>query len=231
MYDNMKTAIVTGGGKGIGKSITEHLQENGYEVIVGSRTEGICGDVSDPSFHDLLVDTCLEKYGSLDLYVNNAGFSEWQPIETITESFLQRIFEVNLFGAFWGCKSAIRGGVSSIVNISSLAGKRGSANNSAYVATKFGMNGLTQSLAKEVGWRNIRVNAVCPVLVRTDGLISALDNAFPDTEKFLKDFTNTQSALGRLPQGRDVADMVLYLAGASSVTGQCINVDCGVLPS
>jgi 3-oxoacyl-[acyl-carrier protein] reductase/meso-butanediol dehydrogenase/(S,S)-butanediol dehydrogenase/diacetyl reductase len=117
-----------------------------------------------------------------------------------------------------------------------LAAKRGTPNNSAYCAAKFGMTGLTQALAKELGTKGIRVNALCPVLVRTPGLIEALSNptspAKGDPEGFLAAFASSQSALGRLPTGAEVAAMALYLASpaASAISGQSINVDCGVLP-
>ena len=123
-----------------------------------------------------------------------------------------------------------------IINISSIAGKRGSANNSVYCASKFGMNGLTQALAKEVGAQSIRVNAVCPVLIPTAGLLHALEGAYApahgDTEAFMAHFTRANSALGRLPTGPDVGAMCVFLASddASAVTGQCLNVDCGVFP-
>ena len=113
----------------------------------------------------------------------------------------------------------------------------GSANNSVYCASKFGVNGITQSLAKELGPSGIRVNAVCPVYVETPGLLEALENkdsppAGQDTSTYLQDFAQSQAALKRLPLGNEVADICLYLASdtASAVTGQCINVDCGVLP-
>jgi 3-oxoacyl-[acyl-carrier protein] reductase/meso-butanediol dehydrogenase/(S,S)-butanediol dehydrogenase/diacetyl reductase len=105
-----------------------------------------------------------------------------------------------------------------------------------YVATKFGMNGLTQSLAKELGPAAIRVNALCPVLIRTPGLMEALETdwspARGDPEAFLASFIAGNAPLGRLPTGDDVASMAVYLASeaASAITGQCINVDCGVLP-
>ena len=98
------------------------------------------------------------------------------------------------------------------------------------------MNGLTQSLAKELGVKQIRVNAVCPVLIKTKGLIDALEKkdspASNNVNKFFDDFTRTQSALNRLPNNNEVAEMVIFLASqkASAITGQCINVDCGVLP-
>jgi 3-oxoacyl-[acyl-carrier protein] reductase/meso-butanediol dehydrogenase/(S,S)-butanediol dehydrogenase/diacetyl reductase len=128
-----------------------------------------------------------------------------------------------------------RGGC--IINVSSLAGKRGSANNSVYCAAKFGVNGITQALAKELGPKGIRVNAVCPVYVQTDGLLEALAEkdappAGQDADVYLRDFAIANSALGTLPTGEEIAQVCVFLASpaASAVTGQCINVDCGVLP-
>tara|TARA_Y100001968_G_C19416600_1_gene749345 strand:- start:1087 stop:1842 length:756 start_codon:yes stop_codon:yes gene_type:complete len=244
-----KIAIVTGGNKGIGLGITKKLINSGYFVIIGGKTR-LCslnssdkctfiqGDVSNPEFHQLLVSKAIEKNEYINLYVNNAGFSEWRSINDISEEFLNRIFSVNLFGAFWGCQAALPylKSSSSIINISSIAGKRGSLNNSAYVATKFGMNGLTQSLAKELGAKGIRVNAICPVLVKTDGLIEALGQKSAPGKKdalhFINQFKRNNSALNRLPEVDDIADMVIFLASSSakSITGQCINVDCGVFP-
>ena len=125
----------------------------------------------------------------------------------------------------------------SIINISSLAAKRGTLNNSAYSATKFGVTGLTQSLCKELGPKGIRVNAVCPVLIETPGLTDALSQkdspANGDTNLFLSNFTLNQTALGRLPTVKEVAHLCLFLSSnnASGITGQSINVDCGVLPN
>jgi len=245
-----KTVVVTGGNRGIGLMITEAFALAGYAVIVGARRESAPGgrfrdqvtfvkaDVRQEKAHQALVECALEKFGRLDAYVNNAGFSEWRPIGEIDEAFFDDMIGTNLKGAFWGCKAAVRamrdGG--SIINLSSIAGKRGSANNSAYCASKFGMNGLTQALAKEVGPRGIRVNAVCPVLVPTEGLIQALKGphspAKGDPRAFISQFANDNAALKRLPDGSEVAAMCVFLASeaASAVTGQCINVDCGVFP-
>ncbi|MBI3317692.1 MAG: SDR family oxidoreductase, partial [Candidatus Omnitrophica bacterium] len=128
-----------------------------------------------------------------------------------------------------------RGGV--IVNISSLAGKRGSANNSAYCAGKFAVHGITQALARELGPKGIRVNAVCPVYVRTREIARALaETSSPAGRKgaaaYLKEFAATQTALGRLPEPEEVAEVVFFLAtsASSAVTGQCLNVDCGTFP-
>jgi NAD(P)-dependent dehydrogenase (short-subunit alcohol dehydrogenase family) len=245
-----KTMVITGGNRGIGLSITEAFVDAGYSVFVGARKEaGLCDkfggkvtfvptDVRSESSLIELVKRAVDVNGRLDVLINNAGYSEWRPIEEIDDQFLDDLIATNLKGAFWGCKAAIaamkNGG--SIINISSIAGKRGSSNNSAYVATKFGMNGLTQSLAKEVGSRGIRVNGICPVLISTDGLLEALKSphgpAKGDPIGFIAQFATDQTALKRLPTGAEVAKTCLFLASdtSSAITAQNINVDCGVFP-
>ena len=245
-----KTVVITGGNRGIGRDITEMFLDSGYDVFVGSRMIGdlkklssdrlkfFSTDVRSQSSVNTLVSAAKGQNGKIDVFINNAGYSEWRLIEQIDESFLTDIISTNLMGAFWGCKAALSamtaGG--SIVNISSIAGKRGSPNNSAYVATKFGLNGLTQALAKEVGPRGIRVNGVCPVLIATEGLEHALQSphspAAGDPSGFISRFAVDQAALRRLPKGKDVAAMCLFLASesAAAITGQNINVDCGVFP-
>lgn len=245
-----QTVVITGGNRGIGLSITEAFLNAGYAVFVGARQEAglaerfgekvvfVPTDVRLEAAHRHLVKTALDATGRLDAFVNNAGYSEWRPLSEIDEAFLDDIIATNLKGAFWGCKAAIAAMVDggSIVNISSIASKRGSANNSAYVATKFAMNGLTQSLAKEVGPRGIRVNGVCPVLIPTDGLMEALKSPYGpangDGAGFIAKFAVDQAALKRLPTGPEVAAMCVFLASdaASAVTAQNINVDCGVFP-
>jgi 3-oxoacyl-[acyl-carrier protein] reductase/meso-butanediol dehydrogenase/(S,S)-butanediol dehydrogenase/diacetyl reductase len=245
-----KTVVITGGNRGIGLSITEAFFNAGYAVFVGARQEAglaerfgdkvvfVPTDVRDQAAHVKLVKAAVQATGRLDVFVNNAGYSEWRPITEIDDAFLDDIIATNLKSAFWGCKAAVGamkdGG--SIVNISSIASKRGSTNNSAYVATKFAMNGLTQSLAKEVGPLGIRVNGVCPVLIPTDGLLEALRSphgpAKGDGAAFIAKFAVDNAALKRLPTGRDIAAMCVFLASeaASAITAQNINVDCGVFP-
>jgi NAD(P)-dependent dehydrogenase (short-subunit alcohol dehydrogenase family) len=254
LYDyidmSARTVVITGGSKGIGLSITQAFLSEGFQVFVGSRNIGdipslksknvrfIQTDVRKERDVQNLIQEAIEYSGKLDTLINNAGYSEWRPIELIDESFLSDMLSTNLMGVFWGCKAAlsVMDFGASIVNISSIAGKRGSANNSAYVATKFGVNGLTQAIAKEVGHRGIRVNSVCPVLIPTSGLLRALElphsPAGEDAMSFINRFELEQSALKRLPTSSEVAEACLFLASssASAITGQNINVDCGVFP-
>ena len=246
-----KTVVVTGGNKGIGRAITESFVMAGYHVVIGSRTrDGLTNvdpahcshvvmDVRDEAAHLLLCERAVEVGGGLHAYVNNAGVSAWRPIDKIDDTFFDKLMAINLKGAFWGCKAAAAtmektGGV--IINISSMAAKRGSANNAVYCATKFGVNGLTQSLCKELGRKQIRVNALCPVLVETEGLLQALSAEHAPgalgVKQFLEKFKDANSALGRLPSAADVGEMAVFLSSsaASGITGQCINVDCGVFP-
>lgn len=247
---NKKTVIITGGTRGIGLDITEAFIDAGYHVFVGARKDSefnkrfngkatfIQTDVKSELDHEHLVKQAMATTGQVDVYINNAGYSEWRPLTEIDDTFLENILATNLKGAFWGCKAATKamkpGG--SIINISSIAGKRGSANNSAYVATKFAMNGLTQSLSKELGPKGIRVNGVCPVLIPTEGLLHALKSPFApadgDGNQFIAKFAEMNSALKRLPTGPEVAAMCIFLASdaSSAITGQNINVDCGVFP-
>ena len=245
----MKIAIVSGGSKGIGESISKAFMNAGYSVVIGSRSQPrfqltppnlwVKMDATTEAGHETLMKTALEIGGEIIAYVNNVGYSEWRSIEKVDYSFLDFMFKTNIFSTIYGCKIAakyLRPGAS-IINISSLAGKRGSKNNSIYCATKFGVNGITQALAKELGKKQIRVNAVCPVLIKTSGLISALNSedspAFRGIESFFDDFINSQVSLTNLPTADDVARICLFLAStnASSITGQCISVDSGVHPS
>jgi len=246
-----RTILITGGSRGIGAAISEAFHAEGHHVVIAGRTDTglatalgqrcrfISTDVRYPRSLRALIRQALDWTGRLDVLVNNAGVSAWRPLAEIDEAFWQDMVDTNLKSVLFACQAAAphlpRGG--SIINISSLAGKRGSANNSVYSATKFGVNGITQSLAKELGPLGIRVNAVCPVYVSTAGLEEALSDVHSptggqDTAAYLATFAATQSALGVLPTAAQVAATCVFLASsaADAITGQCLNVDCGVLP-
>lgn len=244
-----RSIVVTGGTRGIGLAIVEAFVDGGARVVVGARNPSdrlrelgvafVRADVRDESQVRALVERACVLHGALDVMINNAGVSVWRALERVDEEFWSRIVDTNLKGVLWGCKAAaarMEAG-SSIVNMASLAGKRGSANNSVYCASKFGVVGVTQALAKELGPRGIRVNSVCPVYVRTEALLDNLGGDHPaqpgdDRDGFLQRFAAESAALGRLPEAAEVASLCVFLASdaASAITGQNINVDCGVLP-
>jgi NAD(P)-dependent dehydrogenase (short-subunit alcohol dehydrogenase family) len=247
-----KTVVITGGTKGIGADITKAFLKANANVFIGSRSDGkdldqkfagavfIKTDVRVFSQVDHLIGEAVRQSGRLDIMVNNAGISIWRSVDHIDEEFWSLLIDTNLKGTMWGCKAASKhlksGGA--IINMVSIAGKRGSVNNSVYVASKFGQLGMTQALAKELGPRNIRVNGICPVYVNTDSLLSNLSGDHPDVgtmdpQEFLNSWGEKNAALKRLPTGPECANLCLFLASeaASAITGQNINVDCGVLPT
>jgi len=243
-----RTIIITGGSRGIGASISTAFYATGNHVVIASRSDNgmastlggrarfVVADVRKPKTLQDLVRKTIDWTGQL---VNNAGVSAWRPLAAVDELFWQEMIDTNLKGTLFASQAAAAVMLpgSSIINISSLAGKRGSANNSVYCAAKFGVNGVTQALAKELGPFGIRVNAVCPVYVSTPGLEAALNqpqspSAGQDLASYLSDFSVTQTALGVLPTAAQVASSCVFLAStaADAITGQCINVDCGVMP-
>jgi len=246
-----RTVIVTGGSKGLGAVISAAFYAAGDSVAIlsrndtgfanhlGERARYFKTDISNLSQMKTSFDALKDWAGSIDILINNAGYSGWRSLEKIDECFWDNMIATNLKGVLFASQFAaaeMQKG-SSIINISSLAGKRGSANNAVYCASKFGVNGITQALAKELGPRGIRVNAVCPVYLQTPGLEEALtDNDSPtkgnDIKIYLQEFAKTQTALGILPTEQQVADTCIFLASkeAGAITGQCLNVDCGVLP-
>lgn len=242
-----KSVVITGGTRGIGRAIADAFAAAGHHVVVVARSRPEAGFPyafvgADVACLDSLRDAVrqsLQGAPPLGVFINNAGLSGWRSLDHLETSWVDSMIDVNLKGALWGCKVAAEqmptGGV--ILNVASLAGKRGSKHNSVYCAAKFAVVGITQALSKELGPRGIRVNSVCPVYVATDGLVAELKGDHPDVgdrdpQEFLTAWASTNAALGRLPLAGEVAAACLFLASpaASAITGQNINVDCGVLP-
>ena len=240
-----RAALVTGGGRGIGRAICLALAAQGYDVAVNyaassaaaeqtaadCRTYGVQAvtlqaDVTDPAACQTLVDTAAKTFGRLDVLVNNAGVTADKLILRMQEEDFDKVINANLKGAFFCCKAAcklmMRQRYGRIVNISSVVGLHGNAGQSNYAASKAGLVGLTKSLAKEFAARNVTVNAVAPGFIGTD-----MTNAMTDAAK--------QAAMAGIPAGRigapeDVANAVAFLASenAAYITGQVLCVDGGM---
>lgn len=236
-----KTAVVTGGTRGIGFSIAERYLENGANVVIaGSRQEsvekalaklekyekhvmGIWPNLCDPDEVAKAFASVKERFGSLDILANNAGISSRTSLYDYTLEEFSKILDLNLKAVFVCTQAAARimkeqgGGV--IINTSSMVGEYGQPSGCGYPATKFAVNGLTKSLARELAKDQIRVNAVAPGVTRTD-MVAALP-------KEMVDRISSTIPLGRMGEPADIANAYLYLASdlASYVTGMVLRVD------
>lgn len=233
-----KVAIVTGGASGIGLSIAEKLLKNNYQVIISynSSTDSARSllekyenldifqiDLSNPENTQSLIDFAFSKYRKIDLLVNNAGVDLVKMINDTTFDDFDYIMKVNLYSPYFlargVAKHMIDAKYGNIINISSILGITGGSCESAYSISKAGLDGLTKSLAQELGPSNIRVNSIAP------GLIDTKMNSNLTTDEInnlVMDFP-----ISRIGTPDDVADLVLYLEHASYVTGQVIQVNGG----
>jgi len=241
-----KTAIVTGAGSGIGRSValayaaeganvivSDIQEENGKETVAMIQQKGgeaffIKADVSKPADNEALVAKTVEKYGGVHIACNNAGIGGLGgPTGEYPLEEWDKVIAVNLSGVFYGMRyeipAILESGGGAIVNISSILGRVGFPGAPAYVAAKHGLLGLTKNSALEYGASNIRVNAVGPAFIKTP-LLDVLDE---DTLKMLE----TKHPIGRLGEPEEVAELVLWLSSdkASFVTGAYYAVDGGYL--
>ena len=236
-----KTAVVTGGTRGIGLAITKKYLENGANVaIAGSREEtvekalsqlqdykdnvmGIWPDLCNPEEVAAAFASVKERFGSLDILANNAGISSRTSIYDYTLEEFSKILDINLKAVFVCSQAAARimkeQGSGVIINTSSMVAEYGQPSGCGYPATKFAVNGITKSLARELAKDGIRVNAVAPGVTKTD-MVAALP-------KELVDRISAGIPLGRPGDPEDVANAFLYLASdmASYVTGIVLRVD------
>ena len=228
----MKTVLITGGVRGIGKSIALAFAQKGYRVCVTysqdeenaskMQSQGVevyRADVTDEN----AVQTLFQTLGKVDILVNNAGVSLIKQIQDTSYQDFERVFAVNIGGAFLCSREAAKGMISRqsglIVNISSVWGEVGASCESVYSASKAALIGFTKALAKELGYSGVRVNAVSP------GVINTTMNAhFSETEM---QTIQEEIPLGRIGQGEDVAKAVLFLEENEYITGVDLPVNGG----
>lgn len=247
-----QVAIVTGGAQGLGEALVRRLIEEGAKVVIADlnfdvadklakevgNAVAVAVDVSNYEQCEQMAKVAVEQFGRIDLLVANAAILIAKPITESTTKEWQKVIDVNLVGYFNSCKAVIptmqAQGKGSIVQINSKSGKKGSAKNSAYAASKFGGIGLTQSLALELAEENIRVNAVCPGNMLDSPLwVNSLYEQYARNQGITKEevrekYTN-QVPMKRGCSYDDVANAMVFLASeaASYMTGQALNVTGG----
>ena len=240
-----KVAIITGSSRGIGEAIATQLSICGANIILTARNkeglnavkdsinaqgglaEAIVSDVSSMSSFAELTAHTIDKFGRIDILVNNAGITHDNIIMRMKEEDWDSVLNINLKGCFNGIKAVTRPMIKNkwgrIINITSVIGQIGNAGQCNYAASKAGIIGLTKSMAKELGTRNITVNAVAPGYIATD-MTNKLN---VDQKEKMKSFI----PLGRFGTPNDVANLVCFLVSeeAGYITGQTFNVDGGMV--
>ena len=241
-----KSAVVTGGSRGLGRAIALRLARQGADVAfsyrgnevaadetasgieeAGREALAVQADVTDPAAAEALVKAALEAFGKVDILVNNAGITRDDLIMRMSLDAWREVLETNLFGAFYTIKAATRPMLKArrgrIVNITSVSGQAGQTGQANYSAAKAGLIGLTKATARELASRGITCNAVAPGFVLTE-----LTQGLPDA---LKAELTARTPLGRFGTAEEIADAVAFLASdeAAFITGQVLAVDGGLV--
>jgi 3-oxoacyl-[acyl-carrier protein] reductase len=233
-----KVAVVTGASKGIGAAIAKALAKAGASVVVnyassqagadavvaaitsgGGKALAVGGDVSKKAEAQGIIDAAVKAYGQIDILVNNSGVYEFAPLESITEEHFHRQFNVNVLGLLLTTQAAVphmKAGAS-IINISSVASSTTPPQSAVYSGTKGAVDAVSGALSKELGPKQIRVNAIKPGLVETEGT-KTFQIIGSDMEKEMV----AQTPLGRIGQPNDIADIAVFLASDDSrwMTGE-----------
>jgi 3-oxoacyl-[acyl-carrier protein] reductase len=241
-----KVAVVTGASKGIGASIAQHLADEGAAVVVnyassregaervvqeivrkGGKAVAVQANLAKEGDIRKLFSETKKTFGKLDILVNNAGVYEFAPLQEVTAEHFHKMFDLNVLGLILASQEAARhfgdsGG--NIINISSVAATAAPPTTAVYSATKAAVDAVTRALAKELGPRHIRVNAINPGMVETEGTHAL---GIPDSD-FRKQ-VEAQTPLGRIGQPRDIAPAAVFLASDDSgwITGETLHIAGG----
>ena len=244
--EERKVAFITGGSRGIGKQVALKFAKNGYNIVINYVSDNtdikglqeefekenvelllVKADVTKKEEIQNLVKTAIEKFGYIDVLVNNAGITRDGLLMRMKEEDFDKVIEINLKGTFLVTKEVIpymmKKREGSIINISSVVGLVGNAGQSNYAASKAGIIGFTKSVAKELASRNIRANCVAPGFIKTD-MTDVLSEE-------VKENIHNQIPLKRMGTPEEVANLVYFLGSEESkyITGQVIHVDGGMV--
>lgn len=236
----MKTAIITGGAKGIGRAVSKLFAERGYNILINYNSSHEAAmslsaelknkphilykaDITDSSSVNEMITAAYEKFGGVDVLVNNAAIAEQALFCDITDSAWKHMIDVNLNGAFYASRAAAKYMIAqksgSIVNVSSIWGIAGGSCEVHYSASKAALIGMTKALAKELGPSGIRVNAIAPGITETDMMFD-LDK---DERKALID----ETPLKRFASPQEIAEAIVFLAESEFTTGQVLSPNGG----
>ncbi|MCL2353807.1 MAG: 3-oxoacyl-[acyl-carrier-protein] reductase [Defluviitaleaceae bacterium] len=236
----MKTAIITGGAKGIGRAIALKFAKEGVNIVVnyfstepaaliseiealGVEAIGVKADVSKFDEAKALVDACMERFGRVDYLVNNAGITKDGLIMMMKEADFDAVIDTNLKGTFNTMRHAspimLKQKSGAIVNIASIAAFLCNAGQANYTASKAGVIGMTKSVARELGSRGITVNAVAPGFIETD--------MTDDLSDKIKEYVLQNVALKRFGKAHEVAELVYFVANCGYMTGETVTLDGG----
>ncbi|MBA3609875.1 MAG: 3-oxoacyl-[acyl-carrier-protein] reductase [Rubrobacter sp.] len=246
MIEAGRVAVVTGGGRGIGRAVAVRLSKEGANVAIsyrsndaaaaetaemvreaGAKCETFKGDVASPEDVEVLVKVTQEAFGRIDILVNNAGTTRDNLMLRMKEEEFDEVVRTNLKGTYLCTRAVLRGMVRArwgrIVNVSSVVGISGNAGQANYAASKAGIIGFTKSVAREVAQRGITVNAVAPGYVETE-LTGGLSEE-------IKERIKAQVPAGRFGSPEDISEAVAFLVGegAGYITGQTLTVDGGMV--